>query len=114
MPSLRNSLMAGGGMVLLFVLTTNVIVPAFFPTSYSAEIADEAALALFPVPPQAMHVKTPEPLKALYMTSCVASVQSWRESLKELIKTTELNAVVIDIKDYTGTVSYMARNSGRG
>jgi hypothetical protein len=52
------------------------------------------------------HLETPEPLKALYMTSCVASTLSWRESLKKLIETTELNAIVIDIKDYTGVVSF--------
>lgn len=55
--------------------------------------------------PAVTHIKTPEPLKALYMTSCVAGVSSWRESLKNLIEETELNAVVIDIKDYTGIVS---------
>lgn len=113
MLSFKHVLMATGGVFLLFVLSVNVLIPAFFPTSYSAEIADEAALALFP-PPKIVHIKTPEPLKALYMTSCVASTQSWRTSLKELIKTTELNAVVIDVKDYTGTVAYMARNTGLG
>ena len=40
------------------------------------------------------------------MTSCVAGTPSWRESLKKLIETTELNAVVIDIKDYTGMISF--------
>ncbi|MEK7461465.1 MAG: putative glycoside hydrolase [Patescibacteria group bacterium] len=49
---------------------------------------------------------TPEPLRAIYMTACVASTPSWRENLKKLIEITELNAVVIDIKDYTGVVSF--------
>ncbi len=52
------------------------------------------------------HLETPEPLKALYMTSCVAGTPSWRDSLKRFIETTELNAIVIDIKDYTGVVSF--------
>ncbi|MEX2013438.1 MAG: putative glycoside hydrolase [Parcubacteria group bacterium] len=52
------------------------------------------------------HLETPEPLKALYMTACVAGTSFWRESLKRFIETTELNAVVIDIKDYTGVVSF--------
>lgn len=55
---------------------------------------------------QVTHIKTPEPLKAIYMTSCVAGTPSWRTSLKNLIEETELNAVVIDIKDYTGRVTF--------
>src|SRR5690606_8153782 len=52
------------------------------------------------------HVKTPEPLKAIYMTACVAGTPSWRSSLKALVEETELNAVIIDIKDFTGTLSF--------
>ncbi|MDP2651358.1 MAG: putative glycoside hydrolase [bacterium] len=55
--------------------------------------------------PRVAHLPTPSPLKALYMTSCVAGTPSWRESLKKLILETELNAVVIDIKDATGTIT---------
>ena len=53
----------------------------------------------------ATHVETPNPVKGLYMTACVAATPSWRTSLEKLIQTTELNSVVIDIKDYSGTVS---------
>jgi len=52
------------------------------------------------------HLKTPEPLKAIYMTACVLGTPSWREKLAKMIDETELNAVVIDIKDYTGTIAY--------
>ncbi len=52
------------------------------------------------------HIETPEAVKAIYMTSCVAGTPSWRNSLKGLVDTTELNAIVIDIKDYTGRVSF--------
>jgi hypothetical protein len=57
------------------------------------------------------HLKTPEPLKGIYMTQCVASMPSFREKLASLIGETELNAVVIDIKDYTGTVSFLTGNN---
>jgi hypothetical protein len=53
-----------------------------------------------------VHLQTPKPLKAIYMTGCVASTPSFRDSVIRLIKETELNAVVIDIKDYTGTLSF--------
>jgi len=58
------------------------------------------------------HIKTPEPLKGIYMTQCVASLPSFREKLAKLIGETELNAVVIDIKDYTGTVSFQTAGTG--
>lgn len=58
-----------------------------------------------------IHLKTPEPLKGIYMTQCVASMPSFREKLVKLIEETELNAVVIDVKDYTGTVSFSTGNS---
>jgi hypothetical protein len=49
------------------------------------------------------HIKTPEPLKGIYMTACVAATPSFRAKLVKLIDETELNAVIIDVKDYTGT-----------
>ncbi|HEY9583297.1 MAG TPA: putative glycoside hydrolase [Candidatus Paceibacterota bacterium] len=48
------------------------------------------------------HLETPIPVKAIYMTSYVAGVRDWRERILKLISDTELNALVIDIKDYTG------------
>lgn len=56
------------------------------------------------------HLKTPEPLKGVYMTQCVAGTPSFREKVVKLIEETELNAVVIDIKDYTGTISFKTGN----
>jgi hypothetical protein len=52
------------------------------------------------------HVETPESVRAIYMTSCVASTPRLRQSLKKLIEETELNAVVIDIKDSSGTITF--------
>ncbi len=53
------------------------------------------------------HVPTPSAVKAIYMTACVAGTPSWRERLKKLVNTTELNSIVVDIKDYTGTISFI-------
>lgn len=52
------------------------------------------------------YVKTPTPLKAIYMTSWVASSPELRNNLVKLIDETELNSVVIDIKDYSGRIVY--------
>lgn len=82
--------------------------PYFFDVTYSIPSSLEGSIASVAEVPVFLvtHLKTPEPLKALYMTSCVAGTPVWRESLKGLIEMTELNAVVIDIKDYTGEVSF--------
>ncbi len=52
------------------------------------------------------HIKTPTPLRAIYMTSWVAGIPSWRGKLIQFIKDTEVNAVVIDVKDYSGHISF--------
>ncbi len=56
------------------------------------------------------HQKTPEPLKGVYMTQCIASRPDLRSDVVKLILDTELNAVVIDIKDYTGIISFHTGN----
>jgi hypothetical protein len=52
------------------------------------------------------HLPTPEPLKAIYMSSCVVGTKDFRASLVKIADTTEVNAIVIDVKDFSGTLSY--------
>jgi hypothetical protein len=59
-----------------------------------------------PLPPKASHIKPPKEVKAVYMTSCIASGKNLRAPLLSLLDRTELNAIVLDIKDYTGTISF--------
>ncbi|MEK7135179.1 MAG: putative glycoside hydrolase [Patescibacteria group bacterium] len=100
---LKRTVVVSGGIILLFVFIVNVLIPHFLKTSYSAEVFERVET---PTKPIVAHLPTPTPLKALYMTACVASTPSWRTSLRKMIEATELNAVVIDIKDSTGTVSF--------
>ena len=44
------------------------------------------------------------------MTSCVVGTPTLRQKLVDLVKTTEINAMVIDVKDFTGTLSYEPLN----
>src|SRR3989344_2491748 len=71
---------------------------------------DGGALQTIPAvisePEKPRHVKTPESVKAIYMTSWVAGTKDWRGKLVDMIKKTELNSVVIDVKDYTGRISF--------
>lgn len=52
------------------------------------------------------HIQTPEVVKAVYMTACVAGTPSLRTKMLSLFEGTELNSLVVDLKDYTGTISY--------
>ncbi len=53
-----------------------------------------------------VHILTPKPVKGIYMTSWVAGTKDWRESMVKLIEETELNSIVIDVKDYSGHISF--------
>ncbi|GMU73931.1 MAG: hypothetical protein AMXMBFR44_1300 [Candidatus Campbellbacteria bacterium] len=57
-----------------------------------------------------VHLPTPDPLKAIYMTQCVVGTPSFREKLVKLIDETELNAVIIDIKDFSGKIAFTTDN----
>ncbi len=56
------------------------------------------------------HVKTPTAVKALYMSSWVGGTPKLRSKLVNIINTTELNSVVLDIKDATGKISFLAHD----
>lgn len=51
-------------------------------------------------------VNPPQTIKAIYVTSWSASSQKKIDYLIKLIKETELNAIVVDIKDYSGYITY--------
>ncbi len=54
----------------------------------------------------ASHIDTPEAVKAIYMTSWVAGNPSFREKLVKIADETEVNSIIIDIKDYTGRIAF--------
>ncbi len=54
----------------------------------------------------ATHLDTPEAVKGVYMTACVAGTPSIRKNIVRLVEETELNTIIIDIKDYSGTISF--------
>ena len=56
------------------------------------------------------YVSTPTAVKGIYMTSWVAGTPSLRGALVKLIDDTELNTVVIDIKDYSGRIVFSTTN----
>lgn len=84
----------------------------FYPFKSESYKSDFVASAPISIPPEfaVTHIKTPDSVKAIYMSSWVAGSKKLREVLVDLIDKTELNAVVIDIKDYTGRISFMTEN----
>ncbi len=54
----------------------------------------------------ATHISTPSAVKAIYMTACTASEKTLRDKVLAVIHGTEINSIIIDYKDYSGTISY--------
>jgi hypothetical protein len=50
--------------------------------------------------------KKPDVVKAIYVTGYAAGSASKMAHINDVLDTTEINAVVLDVKDYTGMVSY--------
>lgn len=68
-------------------------------------IATDAQIPLPSPPPQKLS-NPPEIIKAIYVTGSSAGSAKYLNYLSGLFENTEINAVVIDIKDYSGLVSY--------
>lgn len=60
--------------------------------------------------PDVVHIETPESVRAIYMSQCVVGTPSFRDKLVALVDETELNSIVIDIKDFTGKISFTTDN----
>lgn len=100
------------GVLFLFILAY-VVLPGFFSTSYDDAKAVKAlsnTVSAVVKPevkaPEVAHIPTPKAVKAIYMTSWVAGTQSIRKNVIAIADTTEANAIMIDIKDYTGQISF--------
>ena len=89
-----------------------VIAPKIFATRYeSSKKAPDTqgivATTTSEAPKETVkHLPTPEPLKAIYMTSCVVGTKDFRNQVVKVAEDTEINAIVIDVKDFSGTLSY--------
>jgi len=82
------------------------------PRVPEAEVDSKTAAEAIPVskskdiPAQKPLTNPPSVIKAVYITSWSAGTPSRIDYIVDLIDTTEINAVVIDIKDYSGYVVY--------
>ena len=67
-------------------------------------VSDNATSVVSDIP--VTHIDTPAELKSVYISSWVAGSAKFRDKVIKLIDDTELNAIVIDVKDSTGRVSF--------
>src|SRR3989344_3543496 len=112
----RLAIAAGGVSVAFFAFialgTINSAHSVVFSRTATSTLAIRAAgnRSAEPQKPVAMHIPTPSAVKAVYMSQCAAGTPSFREDLMRLIDTTELNSIVIDIRDYTGKIAFPTDN----
>jgi len=100
-----------------FVLCITIFFLAwFFPigkVTYpnDAVVIEPAAIIIAVEPEIPEHIITPDTVKAVYLTSWAAGHRKFREHLFDLVENTEINSVVIDVKDYTGRISFTVDDS---
>ena len=104
------------GAVAVLFAGSYLIIPTLTPATYdTAEVAvtgsEEAEHVveqetLPDTRPVVSHAPLPEAVKAIYMTACVVGTPSFRNSLVSLIERTEINSVIIDVKDFSGTIAF--------
>lgn len=75
------------------------------PVQYT-DISKEKDTEIFEEKFVASHIDTPKAVKAIYMTSWVAGTPSFRKKLVKIADETEINSIIIDIKDYTGKIAF--------
>lgn len=104
-----------GAAALVLAALAFAYAPDIFTTRVSLAPGEETSAATpsslsAPPAPSVKHLPTPEAVRAVYMSQCVVGTPSFRSNLVELIDETELNSVVIDIKDYTGKIGFTTDN----
>lgn len=102
------------GGTIIACLCALVITTGFFISTeqqaYTSEFQFSTSTVTVPAPFMVTHIKTPESVKGIYMSGWVAGNEKLRTNLVNLIDSTELNTVVIDVKDYSGKISFFVSN----
>ena len=103
----------GAGVAMLAAAAGVVLYPngLFQPTVYSVAHEETQGAEIGGITAAMRHISPPDIIRAVYMTSWVAGTPDWRSQIVRMIEQNELNAVVIDIKDYTGRVAFLVHDS---
>jgi len=92
--------------IALFLFLTTDISSSYLKFTSEKELEEELKIEVY----QATHIKTPEKTKVIYMTACVASTPSFRKTLEKLVEDTEINSIILNIKDETGKIAFDIEN----
>lgn len=99
-------------VAIILVVVILIFLPKVLSSHYSAKESADVSLSVASTTTQTeavfipSYVDTPKPVKAIYMTSWVASNGKLRSGLVDIADTTEINSIVIDIKDYSGKIVF--------
>ncbi|MDO8183808.1 MAG: putative glycoside hydrolase [bacterium] len=108
----KNKLIIIGGLMVVIAVAVLYIFYGHFISGANYDYVLLGATTTPVYKPVNIHLKTPSSVKGLYLTACAASTPSLRNHVLKLITDTELNAVVVDLKDYTGTVAFPTKDLG--
>lgn len=100
-----NKYFFAGAAVTCFFLLAYFVFPSLFPISYKLAVLPATGISA-EVEKTVSHLNTPSQVKAIYMTNWVAGSKSLRDPLVKIADETEINSIVIDIKDYTGRIAF--------
>ncbi len=106
----RNSIsIVGAGLIVSLGAATaaEFVAPNISYTRTASATAEDPAP---PAPPVVTHIKTPDAVRGIYMSQCAAGTQSFRTSFLKMLDETPLNAIVIDIRDYSGKIAFPTEN----
>ncbi len=95
-----------GFFLLSFLLLSYTELPKIIAVKYSDLATSTAVVVEQQDVWVASHIDVPEQVKGIYMTACAGSSKSFRDGLINLIDTTELNSIVINVKDETGKIGF--------
>src|SRR4051812_9571748 len=118
------ALFVGIGVFVGFTFVLPMLAPDTFSVNYHqggvvatgdnsavVSLSGASSLAASSTPVFVPHyIETPVAVKGIYMTSWVAGTSRLRNKLVTLLDTTEANAVVIDVKDYSGRISFVVHD----
>jgi hypothetical protein len=102
------------GVLSLFLVILIIGLPLAFRDHYYRKEVANVVSASTTTPAEVFvptYVPTPDSVRGIYMTSWIASSQSLRENLVKIADETEINTIVIDIKDYSGKIVYPIENN---
>lgn len=113
-PISNHGFLAGAGALALVtgVFTTQFL--SFGPSYISTATVGSTASSTPGEIKKIKHVEMPKEVKGVYMSQCAASSDTFRKEFLRMFEETELNTVVIDLKDYSGTVSFPSSTALEG